>query len=553
MAEIYYTWYDIANLRLRVRVRRLGEKKDDNTYEISWQQKIERKRGKVYTYVATDTHFSPHFLPRLPREPPPVTTAAGHAAPIHRRRRGEEADDASRMHIMLDDDDGPEIVLCALRWYPGRLEMTPGFSEYDKDALLAKLRRITYRVAANHVYEYTIENASWKPEDDDVLKEMLAIEARADEAKVVELRRRAADKAEKLVVPPHPRPGIALVLVISEVTGFVDCDDLYVDYAVDLPRGWRAADEALLKGRTRLSRRPLDADASAAALAGVGLIFLFGLLAGPSYALWLAAAVLAVASRGAWPRADEPLPLDKTIDLFLYKEDDDDDVPPPPTAHFQFVSRRSFGRSVVEGYTYWRLKTDEHKTPHRAALRAWRPDGGLSATCFDFFLGGANRLLDARFASSHQDKSHFVSVTAGTLFVSLTVEPYEPPPKPQDHPHQPPPPKSRGRETIDRILNNLKIKLQDDERKFQFDPDKSRSARERAAELIKNLQMQREGLHTMGSFVPPRDLDIEEDSDDDDDDDPKKHDDDLFGVPETKGTGPYDDDDDDDDVKRRTS
>lgn len=473
----------------------------------------------------------------------------------------------------LHDPPFTEKILCAMRAYPSRrLEMTPGFSVpqtpiFD-DTLVPPPK---YRVpgAAGFVLDYTLANATVPVCDED---EWRRLEAQHDAVRheVNEERWRSRCLEATCAKKELKSETVSIRLEIRSAMAF-ECDWLYVDYELYLPQGWRTADdcqrewlettdgELAKAGCTQLSKNVVigccsaDDDSARPIVALVGLGLLFGLFVGPSYLLWLLfGTLLSAAAYGVSPKidsSDEPIAhFNYSLDLLLTRDPAVKGVSSKenPIIYFQVTSRRSFDRYVVEGYTYWRLPTQPGYSRH--TLRTWKPTSTLSRHIQDFFLGGGQRLADLRYVAYPPDEYYpkgrdhsvldptlaskfgFVTQTSGFLSLAADVAIRSPSAATSLVPSH----KSRGRQAIDNILANLKQSL-GKESKLDFDRDKARSARVRAAELIRQLQAERAHIqrrsYQMGSIItrnaPPSRVV------------PRAH----PGVPESKSTDPSDDDD----------
>lgn len=401
---------------------------------------------------------------------------------------GEIDDPATCMYVLFGD-----TKLVCLKAYPcGRLECTPGFSR------LVRLPQC----------EYIVENASKVPDW-----------AEEDEVRRVEVRAKPYEF------------DVGLVLQLESALNF-DCDWIFLEYEVHLPRGWRGVDgdwtttddgASMCAGCTQLSQVGGESDFTGWILAG-GLFF--GLLIGPSYALGVIfGAVLLVWSYGGQTQSDGMAHFNHPIVMHL-KKDHDAPLSQAPCLYLHASSRRSFDRCVVEGYTHWRLPTTSSQV--NVDLRTWRPLNGIRDQVQDFFIGGAHRLADLRYARYAPDdydtkprafnsKYGFLAQTSGTIRLSgrVVVPPTttkEAPTSPQEEEEVPVMEKSRGRKIIDNILANLRASLKTGD--LEWDPDESRLARDRALELIQKLRAERRDIrnYVMGVGV-----------------------DDLQGHPETKG------------------
>ena len=298
-----------------------------------------------------------------------------------------------------------------------------------------------------------------------------------------------------------------------------------------------------------------DGDASdlpAALIALCAAAFFVSLLIGPSYILWLFFLVPLVFAAPGAPRAmpgnvpkERVAHLGLPIELHLVAKDtehvevDDAAVPRPPrhaaempTLYVQVSAMRNFERFTIEGYSFWRLPTRAGAYERR--VRTWRPVGRVRDQLQDFFLGGAQRLADVRYSQYPPDEWHanpdrrtlktrFVSkfgfLTERGGDVSLRCHVLE---QQQRQPQQQPVARAkadaataataqqratrlRGAGEIDAILDGLRSNLRHGSAHSDtnFDKDKSRSAKQRAAELIHKLESEREQQrrYRTGAFV----------------------------------------------------
>lgn len=451
MAVVYRIEDDLANLKLKLTVK-------GNEYVIGWQQKLNQK--DIFTCTADE-----------------ICTESSTA-----------------MKVMARHGETP-VQLVSLKAYPcGRLEMTPGF---DK---LVRLQE----------FEYVVENASGGVSD------WLAAEAKEDAAKLEQWRNRITEALR----PPaqHPEYDVGIVVELESAFDF-DCDRLFIEYQVHLPRGWRALDgdwittedgASMCAGCTQVSHIKGDSDLAFGVVLALGLFF--GLLVGPSYAVaFIFGPVLLAWSYGGLTQPDGMAHFNFPIVMHL-KKDVDAPLTQAPCLYLHASSRRSFDRCVVEGYTHWRLPTTT--TAGDVDLRTWRPLSTVRDQVQDFFVGGAHRLADLRYARYAPDdydtkprpvnsKYGFLAQTSGTIRLKgrvVTAKAKTPPTvvaKSEAEVME----KSRGRRIIDSILENLRSSLKTGE--LEWDPDESRLARDRALELIQKLRAERRDIrqYVMGAGV----------------------------------------------------
>mmetsp|Transcript_31262 Transcript_31262/g.110016 ORF Transcript_31262/g.110016 Transcript_31262/m.110016 type:complete len:574 (+) Transcript_31262:287-2008(+) len=279
----------------------------------------------------------------------------------------------------------------------------------------------------------------------------------------------------------------------------------------------------------------------------VAATFAFSILVGPSYILFLLASVLLLAASAGLSPADASsaeaevtniahiaLPIDLYLEGPCDDADASDDSAPfdcskrissrrdAPTLYVAVSSRRSFARYNVEGYAFWRLPSKQGVFD--TSLSTWKPLGRVTDQLQDFFLGGAHRLADLRYSkyapdawhadidkrtesdrrtaaqSSFASKFGFVtSHTGGTVQLRCSV--LELHPKPAFAPVLATK-TGPDRGAIDAILTDLKRSLRT-QSLADFDRDRTRSATDRAKELIAKLQAERDesANYRMGGFV----------------------------------------------------
>ena len=161
----------------------------------------------------------------------------------------EDATDAAR---------GFEGVLCKLEHFTnGRLEVTPAFAGPDprfvgmvfdgsdggddKDDFYVGngAPLLTSRIAtpAGRVFEYVVENAS-APTDEEMVQ--LLEEELKEEVQRMEERRDRDPIIPPLVPPPPQCRGFGVSMELVSLVGFPPGVELYAEYEVHLPPGWRA-------------------------------------------------------------------------------------------------------------------------------------------------------------------------------------------------------------------------------------------------------------------------------------------------------------------------
>ena len=161
----------------------------------------------------------------------------------------EDSTDAAR---------GFEGVLCKLEHFTnGRLEVTPAFAGPDprfvgmvfdgsdggddKDDFYVGngAPLLTSRIAtpAGRVFEYVVENAS-APTDEEMVQ--LLEEELKEEVQRMEERRDRDPIIPPLVPPPPQCRGFGVSMELVSLVGFPPGVELYAEYEVHLPPGWRA-------------------------------------------------------------------------------------------------------------------------------------------------------------------------------------------------------------------------------------------------------------------------------------------------------------------------
>ena len=500
----------------------------------------------------------------------------------------EDATDAAR---------GFEGVLCKLEHFTnGRLEVTPAFAGPDprfvgmvfdgsdggddKDDFYVGngAPLLTSRIAtpAGRVFEYVVENAS-APTDEEMVQ--LLEEELKEEVQRMEERRDRDPIIPPLVPPPPQCRGFGVSMELVSLVGFPPGVELYAEYEVHLPPGWRAEtprgddhgrtwtenDEGGLccAGTSQLARsvlRPCRAahgskrsaedpsvarhargpDAAEAVLAALGaLLLVAALAAGPGYGVWpLAAGILVLASVGAAPSAqtspheacESVAHVGLPLDLYVVPPEDDCDAGDAdgaaarpslrvPRCYVAVFARRRFERHTVEGYGHFRLPA-KPRPLSRERLQTWAPVGRIRDQLQDFFLGGAHRLKDLRYAAhppdewgAHPDrppknsgflcKFGFMTRAAGCIDVRCGAVEARRRPAPVEVISNDErrarylggrPAAARDRfAKLDAILADYRsrLKLGSDYSADDFDKDRDRSAADRAAELIRKLEAER--------------------------------------------------------------
>ena len=322
-----------------------------------------------------------------------------------------------------------------------------------------------------------------------------------------------------------------------------------------------------------LEPEPLEAYFGAA----VACLFTYSLLVGLEYILWLVFAIAVFAmSYGTTPAATNAhgsvesvahlgLPLDVYVEcpendcdapapVAVEDDDDDDDddddageggardggeppkATPPrkakriPRVYVSVSAQRSFERYTVEGYAHWRLPTKTGRFVER--LVTWKPVGRIRDRLQDFFLGGAHRLADMRYAAHPPDAWHanwdrrgvetsflskfgFMAERSGAVDVVCNVtEVLRPRSARAPTPAELKDERLRNRSAaarsrlgkLDNILAEYrkKLKLGSDYSAEDFSRNKDRSAADRARELIGKLEGERKGARTTRSAGPRR-------------------------------------------------
>ena len=511
----------------------------------------------------------------------------------------EDATDAAR---------GFEGVLCKLEHFTnGRLEVTPAFAGPDprfvgmvfdgsdggddKDDFYVGngAPLLTSRIAtpAGRVFEYVVENAS-APTDEEMVQ--LLEEELKEEVQRMEERRDRDPIIPPLVPPPPQCRGFGVSMELVSLVGFPPGVELYAEYEVHLPPGWRAEtprgddhgrtwtenDEGGLccAGTSQLARsvlRPCRAahgskrsaedpsvarhargpDAAEAVLAALGaLLLVAALAAGPGYGVWpLAAGILVLASVGAAPSAqtspheacESVAHVGLPLDLYVVPPEDDCDAGDAdgaaarpslrvPRCYVAVFARRRFERHTVEGYGHFRLPA-KPRPLSRERLQTWAPVGRIRDQLQDFFLGGAHRLKDLRYAAhppdewgAHPDrppknsgflcKFGFMTRAAGCIDVRCGAVEARRRPAPVEVISNDErrarylggrPAAARDRfAKLDAILADYRsrLKLGSDYSADDFDKDRDRSAADRAAELIRKLEAER--ARQRAARAPPK-------------------------------------------------
>ena len=300
-----------------------------------------------------------------------------------------------------------------------------------------------------------VENAS-APTDEEMVQ--LLEEELKEEVQRMEERRDRDPIIPPLVPPPPQCRGFGVSMELVSLVGFPPGVELYAEYEVHLPPGWRAEtprgddhgrtwtenDEGGLccAGTSQLARsvlRPCRAahgskrsaeDPSVArhargpgaarpssrrsrAAAGRGSPRA-GLRRGPSRrASWSSprsARRRPQTSHEARSVAHVGLPLD----LYVVPPEDDCDAGDAdgaaarpslrvPRCYVAVFARRRFERHTVEGYGHFRLPA-KPRPLSRERLQTWAPVGRIRDQLQDFFLGGAHRLKDLRYAAHPPDE-----------------------------------------------------------------------------------------------------------------------------------------------------
>ena len=581
---------------------------------------LEEERSLVRDATGAAAPLVPHAL-AASRAPLPHARKAGFGKSTQRKKmtvadRRTGGDPGTCYYIMLgadvdldafeaakkpedatDDARGFEGVLCKLEHFTsGRLEVTPAFAGPDPrfvgmvfdgsdggdandDFYVGNgAPLLTSRIAtpAGRVFEYVVENAS-APTDEELVQ--LLEEELKEEVQRMEERRDRDPIIPPLVPPPPQCRGFGVSMELVSLVGFPPGVELYAEYEVHLPPGWRAEtprgddhgrtwtenDEGGLccAGTSQLARsvlRPCRAahgskrsaedpsvarhargpDAAEAVLAALGaLLLVAALAAGPGYGVWpLAAGILVLASVGAAPSAqtspheacESVAHVGLPLDLYVVPPEDDCDAGDAdgaaarpslrvPRCYVAVFARRRFERHTVEGYGHFRLPAKPQPLS-RERLQTWAPVGRIRDQLQDFFLGGAHRLKDLRYAAhppdewgAHPDrppkdsgflcKFGFMTRAAGCIDVRCGAVEARRRPAPVEVLSNDErrarylggrPAAARDRfAKLDAILADYRsrLKLGSDYSADDFDKDRDRSAADRAAELIRKLETER--------------------------------------------------------------
>ena len=190
-----------------------------------------------------------------------------------------------------------------------------------------------------------------------------------------------------------------------------------------------------------------------------------------------------------------------------------------PRCYVAVFARRRFERHTVEGYGHFRLPA-KPRPLSRERLQTWAPVGRIRDQLQDFFLGGAHRLKDLRYAAhppdewgAHPDrppkdsgflcKFGFMTRAAGCIDVRCGAVEARRRPAPVEVISNDErrarylggrPAAARDRfAKLDAILADYRsrLKLGSDYSADDFDKDRDRSAADRAAELIRKLEAER--------------------------------------------------------------
>lgn len=496
-SQIFKLIDDVNKLCLRFEIRVDGE---EEVYEVRWMQeaKSEKKAMRVRTCLE---------------------------------------DNQMRVIVTCREE---EAVLCTIRHVGSYLEMTPGFSQLEDPLFDQRWSTYTASTDGGKIVEYSIHNGAAPTEEEldrlyyfrrqqDALQKALKEESWKDAvggAKRIDSRERAKHDA------------ISLRLEIQTTSGFDHSDWLFVDFEVHLPRGWCGLGESwtckdeefTFTGRTQISRNAVAPEAQREddgdiSILIVFVLFVVGLLSGPTYALWLVfgAVLFCLDHRSSLVETNpRRAHFNFPVELEFYREDETSKK--YPMIYIQVTSKQSFERYVVEGYAYARL--DGLNGRSDKSMLTWRPSSTIRRHVQDFFLGGGHRLADIRsVASCHavagapretatttDEKESFrfgfSTKTSGYVHIATTYDAVR-----TKRRNQQPTALSRGRQAIDKILASLKESSADSNSLEGESQENEKPARDRAQELISKLQAEREKIkqrYAMGKVIPTR-------HDDDDD------------------------------------
>ena len=235
----------------------------------------------------------------------------------------------------------------------------------------------------------------------------------------------------------------------------------------------------------------------------------------------------------------------------------------PFPAQVSVSAQRSFERYTIEGYGHTMIPRRSGR--YRERLVTWKPVGRVRDWIQDFFLGGAHRLADLRYAAhppdewhAHPDQRHdhspflskfgFMTERSGAVDVEFFVSEIKPPEKQKRPENADDAATARNRDDrlksrsasararlgrLDAILADYraKLKIGSDYSADDFDKDRDKSAAQRAQDLIRKLEEERKQAKAANAARLDKvrkearmaqrlnDADGERSRDDDDDDD----------------------------------
>ena len=240
---------------------------------------------------------------------------------------------------------------------------------------------------------------------------------------------------------------------------------------------------------------------------------IIAMLFGYGYGIWLAAAIVLFfvifgitptagdVTESIQPVAHFGLPI--RFNVLSSHNNSGELMMATPLVLFQVSSVHSFERHRIQGYGYARLPVAAGSK--EAEISTWRPAGDFSSQLADFFVGGANRLSDLRYiahppASGQQgdpsrtrflSKFGFLTHSSGKVRVRVHAMEHRAPPVDVMAPGQ----KSGAarKPLVDKLM-----------RMYSFDGsgtldiaklNKGGSSAQRASDLIKKLQEERDAVH----------------------------------------------------------
>ncbi|XP_043224891.1 Meckel syndrome type 1 protein-like isoform X2 [Amphibalanus amphitrite] len=294
---------------------------------------------------------------------------------VEQRLRSLALCSTETMFVMLRAQD-EEHVLCRLDWsQSGVLTVRPDFSPGS----------LPYRLQVSEgqkgLYAYRLE---WVPPPAD---EARAADLSASHAQTAQSRSRRDTGARPAPAPEFPLPPVGTLLValngeLVSAGGFHG-DNLFIQFFIELPKGWRAGADTRLSGITQLCRAPRGRDAH------------FGF----------------------------PISAELT---FTAPDDEEPAFQRWPTLYVEVLSEDALGMVRTEGYSHLSVPTTAGSVSRR--LAAWRPIGSREAQLRRFFIGGSPELEDPSFVAvptdfqgSRLSRYGFRTETTGEVSVRLSA------------------------------------------------------------------------------------------------------------------------------------